>query len=96
MYMSQDLRHDDCRNCIPIDVAKGICNFTQEIVLIDHQVCSKFAELVKCKICSHFKKPDDKMIGICTGFNDSYWTYGDLKAVTCAKFSRKKIQANKS
>jgi 4-hydroxyphenylacetate decarboxylase small subunit len=84
--MSQDLRHDDCRNFIPIDVAKGICSCSQEIVLIDSLVCDKFAELAKCKVCSNFIKPDDKMLGICAGFKDGYWTYGDLKAVTCEKY----------
>lgn len=82
-------KHSDCRNFIPIDVAKGICGLINQNVLIDTQVCPKFKEVAKCKNCSNFKDPDEKMIGRCAGFNDDYWAYGDLKSVLCEKYQAK-------
>jgi len=81
-----NLKHHDCRNFIPIDVAKGICNAKKMVVLIDSDICPKFKALPKCKNCGNFKNPDDKSIGNCVGFSDNYWVYADLKAVTCEKY----------
>lgn len=83
------LKHHDCRNFIPIDVAKGICSLTNQTLLIDGEVCPKFVEIAKCKNCSNFKNPDEKMIGSCVGFKDDYWTYADLKGVLCEKYQSK-------
>ena len=82
-------KHHDCRNFIPIDVAKGICNLINQNVLIDSDVCPEFAEISKCKNCSNFKDPDETMVGNCVGFADNYWTYGNLNGVLCEKYQSK-------
>lgn len=82
----ENLRHDDCRNFIPIDVAKGYCNAQKMNVLIDTPVCKQFKTLPKCKVCSHFSGPDEKSLGTCAGFKDNYWTYADLRAVACEMY----------
>ncbi|WP_093688760.1 4-hydroxyphenylacetate decarboxylase small subunit [Sporolituus thermophilus] len=83
------LNHNDCRNFIPIDVAKGICNVHQKEILTDGQICPKFDAMPKCKHCANFTEPDEKLIGRCLGFGDNYWTFGELKAAVCEHFRGK-------
>lgn len=88
--MNKDcLNHNDCRNFIPVDAAKGICSVNKTEILIDGPTCPKFETLPKCKNCSNFTDQDDKAMGICAGFKDKYWTFGDLKAVTCEGYQAK-------
>ncbi|MFZ5754411.1 MAG: 4-hydroxyphenylacetate decarboxylase small subunit [Bacillota bacterium] len=84
-----NLKHDDCRNFIPIDVAKGFCNVKKMNVLIDTPACEQFKALPKCKVCVNFTVPDEKSLGTCVGFKDNYWTYADLRAVTCEMYKAK-------
>ena len=85
------LNHMDCRNFIPIDVAKGICHaHGDKIILIDgDDTCPQFDTLPKCKFCTNFTDVDDKGIGGCEGFKVKDWTYSNLKAVTCEKYAGK-------
>ncbi len=78
--------HSDCYNFIPVDVAKGICNINNKEILIDGSVCSDFEALPECKHCKNFTEPDENGMGICTGFADNAWTFGDLKVTTCEKY----------
>jgi len=78
--------HSDCYNFIPIDVAKGICNINNKEILIDGSICSDFEALPKCKHCKNFTEPDENGMGICTGFADNAWTFGELKVTTCEKY----------
>lgn len=82
-------KHHDCRNFVPVDVAKGICLVNNMEVLIDTDVCEKFTALPKCKICSNFTNPDADNIGTCKGFKDNAWTFGDLRAVNCEEYAAK-------
>ncbi len=84
-----ELRHDDCRNFIPIDVAKGFCNAKKMNVMIDTPVCGKFEALPKCKNCANFKDATEDNMGKCVGFDDGYWAFADLKAANCEKYEAK-------
>lgn len=85
----ENLNHSDCRNFIPVDVAKGYCNAHKMEILIDGDICPKFDTLPKCKNCLNFTDIDEKSMGTCQGFKDKYWTYADLKAVTCECYQGK-------
>ena len=80
---NENMKHSDCANFSPIDVAKGICRLSNEMVLIDTPVCKSFKEVSKCKNCSSFKDPNKDNIGTCVGLKKQSWTYGELNAVTC-------------
>ncbi len=82
-----NLNHADCRNFVPVDVAKGLCLAHNKEILIDGPACPKFETLPKCKNCSKFTDVNDKALGNCRGFKDKYWTYADLKAVNCEMYS---------
>lgn len=83
----KDLNHSDCRNFIPVDVAKGICQLKNKQVLIDTPVCERFVQLPKCKFCSNFTvNQKEKTLGTCEAGKDKPWTYADLPAVNCEMF----------
>lgn len=77
------MKHSDCVNFSTIDVAKGICRVTNQIIFTDTEVCKNFNELSKCRNCLNFKNPDKDNIGTCAGFKKETWTFADLNAVTC-------------
>lgn len=81
--VNENMRHNDCSNFCFIDVAKGICRLTNEMVFIDTPVCANFKETCKCKNCANFKNPNKDNLGSCTGLKKEAWTYGDLNAITC-------------
>jgi 4-hydroxyphenylacetate decarboxylase small subunit len=82
--MAKDVKkHSDCENYAPVDVVTGICHLTNEIVVVDLQVCTKFEEVPKCRSCVFFKNPDKDGIGTCTGLNKEYWTAGNYNAGLC-------------
>ena len=78
-------KHSDCRNFIPVDVAKGLCQREKTMVFIDEgEVCGKFETLPKCKNCSNFVEPAPDGMGTCVGLSDGeFWAQGDLTATTC-------------
>ena len=88
-FVNTKANHSDCRNFIPVDVAKGYCNLLKSNVLVDSSVCSNFFQIAKCKVCAQFGKPDEKGFGHCNGFNDDYWSFGELKATNCEMFQAK-------
>ncbi len=79
------LAHDDCRNYVSLDVAKGICRRTNEVVLIGVASCDAYQQLPKCKFCSKFVGSAEGM-GACTAEKDEPWAYGEMIAVTCDWF----------
>ncbi|QXM06897.1 4-hydroxyphenylacetate decarboxylase small subunit [Crassaminicella indica] len=85
----KNLKHHDCLNFAPIDVAKGICRITNKIIFTDTNTCPKFIALKKCKNCAHFTNPNSKNIGTCLGLEKESWTYGELCAVTCEGYKEK-------
>lgn len=87
--MANGLKHNDCRNFAPVDVAKGICRIKNELIFIDGEPCEKFEMLPKCKNCGHFINVDKDDIGTCKGFKDNYWAFGENIAVTCENYQVK-------
>lgn len=84
----KNMKHNDCLNFSPIDVAKGICRVTNTIIFIDSEPCTNFKELPKCKNCVNFINANKDNIGTCTGLNKEAWAYGDLNAVTCEGYKK--------
>ena len=80
------LRHNDCRNFCSLDVAKGICRRTQEVVLIDSATCSEYVQLPKCKFCAYFSYGVQEGIGTCNADASQPWAYPEMIAVTCEMF----------
>ncbi len=81
----QPALHLDCRNFAPVDVAKGICHRTKDLVMADTEACEHFARTAKCKFCRAFE-PHDAFLGTCTAVPTRPMAYPDLAAVTCPHF----------
>ncbi len=79
-------RHCDCQNYAPVDVVKGICHRTKNLIFGDETHCEHFAALAKCRICVHYSASPDEHLGICNADPDKPWTYPDLIATTCPMF----------
>lgn len=84
--MNDNLTHMDCRNYAPLDVAKGICHRSKELVLADDDHCESFVATQKCKFCSHFVATNH-YLGICGAAASKPITYPDLITVTCENFA---------
>jgi 4-hydroxyphenylacetate decarboxylase small subunit len=85
--MSQQLkRHCDCRNYASVDVVKGICHRTKDLILGDDQHCQHFVPLAKCRNCSHYSASGEEFLGSCNAEPAKPWTYPDLIAVTCKMY----------
>lgn len=79
------LTHGDCRNYVQMDVAKGICRRTNDVVLINAPSCEAYEQLPKCKFCSQYAGSGEGM-GTCTADKDQPWAYPEMIAVTCKTF----------
>lgn len=79
-------RHSDCRNYAPVDVVKGICHRTKELVAADAAHCEHYVQLNKCKFCARFTQDDAEFMGTCHAGSAGVWTYPDLIATTCENF----------
>jgi 4-hydroxyphenylacetate decarboxylase small subunit len=85
--MDQQLqRHCDCRNYAPVDVVKGICHRTKDLILADESQCEHFVQLRKCKLCANFSASKEEYMGTCNAEPAKPWTYPDLITVTCDLF----------
>ncbi len=87
--MENNLKHMDCRNYAAVDVAKGICHRSKELVLADTDHCEHFSATRKCKFCAHFV-PGEQHLGTCEATPRKPITYPELITVTCADFVRVK------
>ena len=85
MIEEKVLQHNDCRNFCSMDVAKGICRRSQEMVLIDSQACSCFVQMPKCKFCANYDATDEST-GVCKAEKSEPWAYPEMIAVTCEMF----------
>lgn len=85
MILEKVLHHNDCRNFCAVDVAKGICRRTNEMVLIDTPACDAFQALPKCKFCAEYAG-NGNGIGKCKAESDEPWAYPEMIAVTCEWF----------
>ncbi|MDR3672937.1 MAG: 4-hydroxyphenylacetate decarboxylase small subunit [Holophaga sp.] len=84
--MTTKLNHRDCRNFAPVDVTKGICHRTKEIVLADSEQCEEFNLAPKCRNCREFAATADTIeMGICkiSTHEPKFFAYPEMVAVTC-------------
>jgi 4-hydroxyphenylacetate decarboxylase small subunit len=79
-------KHCDCRNYAPVDVVKGICHRTKNLIMGDDTQCEHFVQLAKCKVCSNYTASTEEYMGTCNAEAGKPWTYPDLIAVTCESF----------
>ena len=77
------MKHSDCVNFCPIDVAKGICRVSNQMIFVDTEVCGDFTEASKCRNCGNFRNQNKDNIGTCVGLKKESWTFAELSAVTC-------------
>jgi len=85
-------KHMDCRNYAPVDVAKGICHRTKELVAADGDRCEHSVPMPCCKLCAHFTSTAD-YLGTCSAVATKPMTYPDLIAVTCEMFAATQPEA---
>ena len=87
--MTTKLHHRDCRNFAAIDVVKGICHRSKDMVQADAEQCEKFDLMPKCKYCKSFKV-DGKApeLGICeaSSHEPKFMAYPDMVSVTCEHY----------
>ncbi len=82
------LTHGDCRNFVSVDVAKGFCRRTNEMVAINAPSCDAYERLPKCKFCSKYAGTAEGM-GTCQGDASGSWAYPEMIAVTCEMYQGK-------
>lgn len=82
-------KHNDCRNFVTVDVSKGICRRTGELIMLDTDCCGHFSPLPKCKNCAAFVCGEVEGIGTCKAEKQEHWTYPELVAVTCDWYASK-------
>ncbi len=90
--MQAKLKHMDCRNYAPVDVAKGICHRKKELVFADAEHCENFMATRKCKFCEHFVATN-QYLGICAAVRTKPMAYPDLISVTCENFVPTAVQS---
>ncbi len=74
----------DCKFYLPIDVFKGICKLSKEMILPDKEATEKFQKAEKCKFCANFTSSEsNEYLGKCMDTSDSY---PDMTATTCEFF----------
>ena len=76
-------KHSECENFCAIDVAKGICRLSGEIVLIDTGSCAEFTAAPQCGSCAKFTLSGTDEMGICSGYGKEYWTAAKNRAAVC-------------
>jgi hypothetical protein len=72
-----------------MDVTKGICHRTKEVVLADLDTCPDFQLMAKCRNCKAFTgTPGQAELGTCerSAHEPKFFTYPDLAAVTCRDY----------
>jgi 4-hydroxyphenylacetate decarboxylase small subunit len=80
------ISHKDCYNYAPVDVAKGLCHRTKELVAADEPSCELSERAPRCKFCVHFTLGAEPYLGTCGALSSNQMTYPDLSAVTCESF----------
>ncbi|SFB31975.1 4-hydroxyphenylacetate decarboxylase small subunit [Acetitomaculum ruminis DSM 5522] len=80
------INHSDCENFAAIDVDKGICRLSGQLIKTDGDVCEKFEQIPKCRNCIYFKNEQSDGIGSCTGLKKEYWIDGNYKASLCEAY----------
>lgn len=85
--MSVEQHHRNCRNFAPLDVVKGICHLTEEVIPADAPSCSRFDRLPRCQTCSHYKTDGETVgVGACGASPQAFMAYLEMAASTCASY----------
>ena len=79
-------QHMHCRNYAPLDVVKGICHRSKDIVPADETACEYFDLLPRCSHCSCYSEVKDSTLGVCGADDNKPMTYPELVATTCTSF----------
>ena len=79
-------RHFDCRNFAPLDVVKGVCHRSKDLVAGDDPACELHEPLPRCRHCGHFAASEQPHLGTCQVREPGVFTYPDLAAVNCEWF----------
>lgn len=83
------LHHRDCRNFAPVDVAKGICHRTKNMVPADGDQCEECVATPKCRGCRNFTADAKRVeLGVCEAstVTPKFFAYPDMVALTCEMF----------
>lgn len=83
------MTHKDCRNLAPVDVFKGICHRTKQLIPLDGEACQEFVRMPRCGFCAKYEEQGRDYEGACTAEDHRPMTYPDLAAVTCKWFEWK-------
>jgi 4-hydroxyphenylacetate decarboxylase small subunit len=80
--------HRACRNYAPVDVTKGLCHRTKELVQADGAACPDFQLLPRCGHCKEFVAAGSPEMGTCSAspHEPKFFAYPDMVAVTCDRF----------
>jgi len=84
--------HFDCWNFAPLDVAKGICHRTKEVVEADGAACDEFVLMPRCGNCGRFLPGDKPHLGACGAEQSRPMAYPALAAVTCEDYAPRESQ----
>jgi 4-hydroxyphenylacetate decarboxylase small subunit len=87
--MTTKLNHRDCKNFAAVDVTKGICHRTKELISADGDQCGDFLLMPKCKNCKQFAaSADTAEMGVCGASRQEpkFFAYPDMVALTCDKY----------
>lgn len=77
--------HRDCRNYAPVDVTRGVCHRTKELVQADAGGCEAFLLLPRCGNCARFEAASAPEMGVCgaSTAEPKFFAYPAMAAVTC-------------
>ncbi len=84
--METEYHHNDCRNFAPLDVIKGICHLSKQVVPADEPNCDAFDKMPKCRHCLHYTSADKEFTGTCGAVPTKPMTYPDLCGLQCEHF----------
>ena len=76
-----------CRDFAPIDVTKGLCHRTKELVQADAEACARFLLMPRCGHCARYV-PGAAELGTCGASTQEppFFAFPDLSAVTCPSY----------
>jgi 4-hydroxyphenylacetate decarboxylase small subunit len=81
------MSHRYCRNYAPVDVAKGICHRSKELISADDDSCGSFEKMHRCMYCRNYRADESKpRLGVCGASPNGFAAYEDMVAVTCQSF----------
>jgi hypothetical protein len=77
-----EMRCNDCRFYLPVDVFMGLCKISKQKITPDDPGCGKAEKIAKCKFCNNYS-PGSEFLGKCMNIT---LAYPDMIAAKCADF----------